>query len=133
MTFPIFAISIQKWTELLLIFMHFHEKIDWFPKIRTGKVDGFGIRFDRLVWIRYSSTYLFVATNKEVILIKLMTFFEVLLSEMCYCLRLYGTLNGLHLVALNYTFNVVFGVGGTPKGLHLNANLYVFVIFWFCR
>ena len=133
MTFPIFAHSIQKWTELVLIFMHCHKKIDWFPKIPIGKVDGFGIRFDLLAWIRYSSTYLFVATNQDLILIKLMTFFEVLLTEMCYCLRLYGTLNGLHLDAINYTFNFVFGIGGTPKGLHLNANLYVFVIFWFCR
>ena len=36
--------------------------------------------------------YIFVATNQDVLLFKLLTFFGVLLFEACYCLQLYGIL-----------------------------------------
>ena len=35
--------------------------------------------------------YILVATNQDVLLFKLLNFFGVLLTEACYCLRLYGT------------------------------------------
>ena len=36
-----------------------------------------------------------------------------------------GALNGLHLYANNYICNMVSGVGGTLKGLHLDAIIYL--------
>ena len=48
-------------------------------------LDDFGIISDLLDWIKYG-----VATNQDVLLFKLLTFLGVLLTETCYCSRLYG-------------------------------------------
>ena len=63
--------------------------------ILVGKVDDVGIRFDLLARIRYGLH----ATNQDVLLIKLLSFFGVLLTEACYCSRLYGSWVGYCLLS----------------------------------
>ena len=85
------AITIYSWTVCIV---EWNQKMSyqnswgfpWFPLILVEKVDDFGIRFG--LSIRYGgrtsstfTTYLLVATNQD-----------VLLTEACYCLRLYGRL-----------------------------------------
>ena len=55
----------------------------WGSYILVGKVDGF--RFDLLAWIIYGvHTFWYVATNQDVLLFKLLTFWGVLITDTCY-------------------------------------------------
>ena len=51
-------------------------------RIPIRLVDDFGIKFDLLDWKKYGE--ILVATIQDVLLFKLLTFFEVLLTETCY-------------------------------------------------
>ena len=42
------------------------------------------------IWFKKNSLWLIVATIQDVLLFKLLTFWGVLLTEACYCSRLYG-------------------------------------------
>ena len=51
--------------------------------ILVGKVDDFKIRFNLLAWMKYIK-YILVATNQDVLLFKLLTFWGVLLNKTFY-------------------------------------------------